>query len=301
MKHNTRYKIRGFLYAILSAVFFGFSGTCGEFIFDTFDVDSGWITSIRMNIASLILFVIILMTQKSKAKEFFSCKKDVLVLVVYAIFGLYLVQYTYLTAIKYTNAGTATVLQYLCPALVMLYVCIRNSKLPKPIEILGIIFALIGIFLVATHGNIHNLVISKYGFVYGILAAITLMLSTILPIKLVRKWGSVLVVGYGMVIGGVVSTVIVRPWNFVVAFDIRMVIAIVLIALIGTVIPFLLYLNSITYIGPVKASMVATIEPISATLFSAVFLGTKFEKLDIVGFYFIISTVLLLSYSKITN
>ena len=40
--------------------------------------------------------------------------------------GLLMTQLTYLEAIHETNAGTATVLQYLCPVGVLAYSCIKD-------------------------------------------------------------------------------------------------------------------------------------------------------------------------------
>ena len=39
-------------------------------------------------------------------------------------------QYAYLMAIESTNAGTATVIQYVAPIIILAYVSLKNKQLP---------------------------------------------------------------------------------------------------------------------------------------------------------------------------
>ena len=62
-----------------------------------------------------------------------------------------LCQYSYFQTIEWSNAGTATVIQYLGPALIVVWVCLRTKRLPEKKEVLGMyLFAVTGIFLIAT-------------------------------------------------------------------------------------------------------------------------------------------------------
>ena len=54
---------------------------------------------------------------------------------IFALFGLFLNQYAYLEAIHETNAGTATVLQYLCPVGILAYtVFLKGTTLVGPVK-----------------------------------------------------------------------------------------------------------------------------------------------------------------------
>ncbi len=55
-------------------------------------------------------------------------KNALLGIFIFAMLGLVLNQTAYLQAIYHTNAGTATVLQYLCPILVLAYTCLKNRE-----------------------------------------------------------------------------------------------------------------------------------------------------------------------------
>ena len=69
-------------------------------------------------------------------------------------------QYTYFTAIEYSNAAIATVLTYFGPTLVLVYVYMREARRPLKYEIFSIVLSMFGVFLLATHGNCSGLQIS---------------------------------------------------------------------------------------------------------------------------------------------
>lgn len=55
----------------------------------------------------------------------------------------------------------------------------------------------------STHGNIHSLAISQKALILGITTAITVVFYTVWPVRLLREYGSTLVIGWGMFIGGI--------------------------------------------------------------------------------------------------
>ena len=102
-------------------------------------------------------------------------KQNCIDIILFSIFGMALCQYSYFTAIGYSNAGTATVLQYIGPVMIMVYVSIRKRTMPTKAEMIAVVLAIFGTFLLATHGKFNSLVISKEGFIWGILSAIALL------------------------------------------------------------------------------------------------------------------------------
>ncbi|WP_370900138.1 EamA family transporter [Chryseobacterium gossypii] len=133
-------------------------------------------------------------------------------LVTFSITGMLAVQYTYFAAIKHSNAATATVLQYAGPVFIAIYLAFRNKKLPLFLEVIAIILAVAGTFLLVTHGNIGSLSISPTALFFGIASAITLAIYTLQPVKLLSKYKSSVVIGWGMFCGGVVFSFVKAPW-----------------------------------------------------------------------------------------
>lgn len=286
---------RGILYTLSGGIMWGFSGTCGQYLFTYKQLDPAWLTVTRMLLAGMILLAAGFAGQRKAMFCILRHKRDLLQLIIFAILGLTACQYTYMTAISYSNAGTATVLQYLGPLLIMLVSCAAARRLPTWREAAAILLAVFGTFLLATHGNFHSLVIAPLGLSWGLASAVALMLYTMLPVKIIRRWGSTAVTGYGMLIGGIFLYLLTSHWTRQPAIDGEALLAVAAIVLFGTALPFTLYLKGVSMIGSVKASMIACVEPVAAALFSAVWLGTKFTAVDVLGLAAIITTVLLLT------
>ena len=287
--------LRGSIFVLLGGICWGFSGTCGQYLFATEGVDSGWLTTIRMLLAGAILLAAALVKNRPQVKGILLDKKDRWVLFLFAIFGIMLNQYTYLTAISYTNSGTATVLQDTGPVFILIVVCIQTLRLPTLKEIISILFALAGVFLMATHGNLSSLAISPQGLFWGLASAIMLMLYNVIPIKLLDKWGSLAVSGTAMFLGGIILFFCTRFWNCSVDISLNLVLGIAGIVLVGTVCSYSFFLVGLRDIGPVKASLLCCIEPVAAVFFAAAWMKTEFTLVDIIGIAFIMATVLLLT------
>lgn len=285
---------RGVFCTLLGGILWGLSGVCGQYLFIHYNVPSGWLTVARMLGAGILLCIWCLALQRKQFLQIFHHKKDALQLILFAIAGLLFSQYAYLTAISYSNAATATVLQYLGPVLIMVLVCLRKKKLPTAAEAIAVFLAVLGTFLLATHGNPSTMVLSKQAFMWGILAAISLACYTLLPAKIIPRWGSITVTGYGMLIGGIVLAIATRVWQYQVKLDLPGYLALGGVVILGTLFAYTLYMQGVADIGGVKASMLACIEPVASTVISILWLHTRFAVIDLIGFVCILTTVRLI-------
>lgn len=288
-------QIRGIVLTLTGGAAWGFSGNCGQYIFANSQIESEMLAAVRMLGAGMIL---LLFTFFSKKKEMFRVWKypaEAIRLIIFAVGGLMFSQYAYLTAIRYSNSGTATVFQNTGIILVMILSCILARRLPKEREVIAAVLTLVGVVLLATHGQLDKMVVSQDALLWGGLAALALTTYTMLPGKLLETWGTPVVNGFAMLIGGIVMAVSFRIWEKSWDFEIHIVLALFVMVVFGTVLSFSFYLQGVADIGPVKASMLACIEPVVATAVSALWLGTKFAPLDFVGFTIIIGGCLLVS------
>lgn len=294
MKKN---KLKGILFAMTAAIFWGFSGNCGQYLFSYKNMDPTWLTACRLLIAGSILCIFARFTEKDRL-AILQNKRDIIMLMAFSIIGLAFCQYTYLLTISYSNAGTATVLQYLGPVFLLLFTCLTAKRWPRFLEIVAILLALGGTFLLATHGKIGTLVLEKRVLVWGIISAVSLMLYTIMPEGLVKKYGSTVVTAYAMLFGGVLFSLMLPIWHCEAIWDLSAVLALLGVVLPGTAIAYLLYLKAVALIGPLKTSLFATVEPLAAMFFSSVWLGTSFQTADYAGLVCISVMVILLTLQK---
>lgn len=292
------HQLRGVLCVLVGAISWGFSGACGQYLFSNYNMSTAWLSTIRMLVTGVILTTAYMIRMRKNAFDLFKSTKDFFNIILFAIFGIGLCQYAYLEAIHHTNAGTATALQYLAPVMVLVISCVRRLRPPRIREMIAVVLALAGTFLITTHGNIHQMFISKDGLKWGLLAALGFCLYTLLPERMLKKWGSQPVVGFGMLICGIAYGCLVKFWTIPVHLDFYGVLAVLAMVLIGTMMSFLLFLQGVHDIGPVRSSMISSVEPLSATLFSVLWLGTVMTSMDLIGMACILVMVIILSVKE---
>ena len=288
----------GIFYALAGGLCWGFSGSCGEYLFKVHGLDSSWLCSVRIICAGIVLLGISLLRSRPALKALFSNKKDLFVTVLFGIFGLLMSQFCYLTAISYSNAGTATVLQYTGPVFVMVFSCFSGKRLPSVGEAVALALAFGGTFLIATHGNFGSLAISPRALAFGLLSALALVFYTLLPVNIIPKYGIMPIMGVGTVVGGLALLPFVRPWTYEVSLSPSGIAAFAAIVLVGTVLAFTLYIIGVERAGAVRASVAASDEPVAAAVISALWFGNEFLFADILGFAAIIAAVIILSLAK---
>lgn len=114
---------------------------------------------------------------RNEKKEIFSIwkqKSDAIKMILFGLFGMLAVQYTYFASIKEGNAAVATLLQYLAPIFITVYLLFKwNVRLSK-IDFISITLSLVGTFLLLTNGSVHNLAVSTPAIIWGILSGLSL-------------------------------------------------------------------------------------------------------------------------------
>lgn len=284
----------GVLLGLTAAALWGVSGTFGQFLFQRREINVEWLITLRLLISGACL----LMLAKLNKNNLFSVwnnKKDARQLLVFSIIGMLGVQYTYFAAIKHSNAATITVLQFAGPIFIAIYLALKYKKLPTKTELLAILLAVVGTFLLVTHGKFGSLSISGAALFFGIASAITLAIYTLQPKDLLKKYDSSLIIGWGMFTGGLVFSFVKAPWQAEGYWDVQTFLYVAFIIVFGTLIAFYAYLNATKIIGGQKTSLIASAEPLVAVILSVIWLKTPFLTLDWMGSICIVSTVFLLT------
>ena len=286
--------LKGTLLTVVAGIAWGLSGTSGQYLM-VHGISALLLTNLRLLIAGGILMLLAYATAKDRILAFLTDRKSLLSLLLFALIGLFLNQFAYLTAIQETNAGTATVLQYVCPVGILIYSCIKDKVAPTLGEIVSIILAIGGTFLIATHGQLDQLSMTPSGLFWGLFSALTYAMYIILPIALIKKWGSSLVIGVGMVIAGLVALPFTGVLEANIPTSLDFLLAFASIILIGTVFAYTAFLKGASLIGPVKSSLLASIEPISAVFFAFLIMNEQFYPIDFLGMAMILIAVTLIS------
>ena len=288
----------GVFVTLLGGALWGFSSVCGQYLFTQKGVSADWLVPYRLSIAGLAMVAYYLARSPRAALAPLKDRALLPQLLIYAFFGLMMTQYSYFCGVELSNAAVATVIQYSAPALILAVVCFLERRVPKKVELIALIFAVLGVVLLATHGDLGSLVISAEALVWCLISALGVVIYSLIPTKLNQKYPVPLNLGWGMVIGGGALALYTRVWQLGGVSDADGFAVLVAVVILGTICASSFYMTGLKIIGASRASMIACIEPVSAAAFAYFWLGTEFVFLDFAGFTLIISCIFLLAKDR---
>lgn len=288
--------VTGTIVTIAGGILWGISGVCGQYMFQNKGVTAPWLVSVRLVVAGLLMLCYYFLTDREQTLAIWKSKRDRRDVIIYGLLGMLPCQYAYFQTIEWSNAGTATVIQYLGPALIVIWVCFRTKRMPTLQEITGVILAVIGVFLIATHGNPTSLALSGRALLMGLASAVSVAIYTLEPARLQKKYDTPLILAWGMTIGGVALTLISRPWTAKgIQADAEMFAALAFVIVFGTMAGFSLYMTGVKLIGSVKASLYACMEPVSSMILTVLWMKVNFTTPDLIGTLLVIATIIILA------
>ena len=293
-----RYEIIGIILTLLGATLWGVSGTSVQFIGNFRNMNLEWLLTMRLITAGLLTVLYGWIRQGNAIFNVFRNWRDTLGLVIFGIFGMALCQYTYFRSIVIAGAGIATVLQYLAPSMIIIYLLVRYGKRPSTGEIISVILALAGtICLMGNNGFSFESFRSDVLF-WGLLSAVGVAVYSVSPVRLVATYGTIPIVGFGMLLSGFVAAVLFQQPHSCATWDVWTVVGCFNVVFLGTIVSFNAYLEGVKRIGAVSGSILSSIEPISAAFFGWALLGNQFNWVGILGMAMIIATVIIIALEK---
>lgn len=281
---------KGLLYVTLAPLLWGGSGVAVDYVF-SHGVSPDWLINVRLLIAGTIILFIASMKKGTKLTTIFKSRRDGGQLFIYSIFGMFAVQFTYFITIDYTGPSTATILQFTNAVMMSLVVAVQLRAWPKRVEIISLAMAVIGVLFLVTNGKFNQLNISPIGLFWGLLSAVAAVTYVLLPMKLVKRHGSLPTVGWAMIIAGVLFNFYAPFWQNIPVLTPKLILIIAAIIVFGTIIPFITLLEGLKYVKPTTTSMVGAVEPLAAAILSIALLGQHLTGPKIIGFILVIGTV----------
>lgn len=291
---ETKIKLRGMTLASLASSLWAVSGISGEILFKKFNFSSDWLVSTRTLISGILLFLIVIFIEKKSILRPLKNKIDCAGIILFGTAGMYLVQYTYFKTIELSNVSFATILQFTAPFFIFIYESIKNKKVPAVSTVILLLMTILGVIFIATKGNFSNLSVSLEALLLGIISAIMIAFYSTYPKKLLKKYGSITVVGWGMIIGSIISNVIHPIWKIEGDVNTQSIIQVMIVVILGTSIAYLIYIASLNYISSSLAGILTAFEPVLAAILSVVFFGLKFSFIELIGFLLVFVSIFIL-------
>lgn len=293
-----RYEVIGIILTLLGATLWGVSGTSVQFVGNFRNMNLEWLLTMRLITAGLLTVLYGWIRQGNAVFNVFRNWRDTLGLVIFGVFGMALCQYTYFRSIVIAGAGIATVLQYLAPSMIIIYLLVRYGKRPSTGEIISVILALVGtICLMGNNGFSFESFRSDVLF-WGLLSAVGVAVYSVSPVRLLATYGTIPIVGFGMLLSGLVAAALFQQPHSYATWDVWTVVGCFNVVFLGTIVSFNAYLEGVKRIGAVSGSILSSIEPISAAFFGWALLGNQFNWVGILGMAMIIATVIIIALEK---
>lgn len=289
-------RLKGIMMIVIGAMLWGASGPMMEWILLNSDMTVSFMLTIRLFVAGLFLIVMLKMRgvrvtapwrQKVWGRK----------LLLFGVFGMLGVQYTFVASIHTSNAVIATLFQFVSPIYIILVVTLSQRVWPPIVQILGIAVTLVGLFLLLTNGSISDFVLSKVAIFWGIVLGFAFTFYTLYPVRLMQEWGVLLSVGWAMMIGGGVLF-LTNPLSIIKQFtyftDLSMINMLFLVIIVGTM-AFILFLSSMKYITPLETSILSSFEPLTAMIVSVIWFGQVLGMWQLLGALIMLGGVIWLS------
>ena len=280
----------GYILAIRGGVFWAVGGACGQYLFQHNNMTSNWLVPVRLTTAGFLLLLFALL-RRENLLSVWKTKQDIFDILLFGLLGSALCQYGYYTSIQYSNVALATVLAYMSPAMILVYTVIKEQRLPKLYEAVCVLLVVAGAFVCTTHLNPGSLAVTPEALFWGLISAASFVVYTMQPRRLLQKFDLVMIIGWGMVIGGITLILLFRPWTIHVTVNSTLFLNMAVVILFGTVFSFCFYQAGVTIVGSITGSILSSVEPVASMIISVLFLQVPLTLLDFAGFILILASI----------
>ncbi|MER2030519.1 MAG: DMT family transporter [Solibacillus sp.] len=289
-------RLKGIAMIIIGSMFWGATGPMMEWLLQKTTMTAEFMLAVRLTIAGILILGIAAM-QKKSVFSIWKNRNHSVQLLIFSLIGMVGLQFTFVKSIEVSNAIIATLLQFLAPIFIVIYTSVIGKVLPPRSQLIGIFGTLVGLFLLLTNGSVSGLLVSNEALVWGLLLGFTYAFYTLYPARLMAEVGVIIIIGWGMIIGGLIFSVTGQLWRteqWLLLLDPVIVVIIIAAGILGSF-AYILFLTSLKYISPVETSILSSIEPLTAMAISVVWLGATLYNWQYVGILLMLVFVAYLS------
>lgn len=295
-----RNEIKGAILVLTAAFFWGFSATAAKFIFNN-NIDPFKLVNMRLNLAFVILFIYFVIFDRKKLKI---TKYDIKNIAALGIVGIAGVQTTYYYTMATLNVSMAIFLQYLAPAMIVLYsIVFKKEKLSKAIGV-SLLISLLGSSFIIFGREVSGITSFKsIGIITGIISAFFLSFYTLFCNRCTVRLNAWTVLLYAVGFGALVYWFVSPPWILWRGITLKELAFAVYISIFATIIPFGLYISGLHFLTPSVGSILSMLEPVIATASAYLLLHEKMTVIQMLGGIMIIIAVIVINlyYMKKEN
>jgi drug/metabolite transporter (DMT)-like permease len=269
-------------------------------------LDPGSLIQLRNAGAAIVLLLVLLATRPAALRI---TRSQIPFLVLYGVLAFAVTQFLFFFTISRLPVGIGTLLAFLAPVVVTLWLRIVAKRATGPRVWLALALTLAGLALVAEVWR--GLVLDPLGLVAGLGTAVALASYWLLGEEGNRRRDALSLTFWGVTVATIAWSAVQPWWTFpwavlaepttplgaagptttIGAFMVWNV-------LMGTLAPFLLVLGALRRIGSQRAGIIGTTEPVWAVVLAFALLGEALAPVQLTGAAIVLAAILLAESSQ---
>jgi drug/metabolite transporter (DMT)-like permease len=275
-----------------AATLWGTSATLARFVFRDHHVPALTVVELRLAIACTLLLPWLAWRSPRVLRVESADWRYFLIL---GLFGVAAVQGTYYYSISRLGVGLSILIQYLAPAIIVLYEMARGRS-PSPRTWLAVIAAVVGTGLLVGGVDRSALHARPLDWTIGFAAAFAFAFYIVYSKRGLGRYHPATVLLYTFAIAGVFWAIVTPPWKIAAAhYGLDLWLMFLAIGVCSTLLPFALFYGGLRRLRAEETGILATLEPVVAVVSAAVFLGEGLGWLQLTGAFLVLCATLLAS------
>jgi drug/metabolite transporter (DMT)-like permease len=275
---------------LAAAVMWGATATLARFMFRDHHVPALTVVELRLLIACSLLLPWMLWRKRPALRM---QRSELGYLLVLGIFGVAAVQGTYYYSISKLGVGLSILLQYLAPALIVLYEMLRGRR-PSARTLSAVIAAILCTALLVGGVDRAALRASALEWTIGFASAFAFTFYILFSKRGLARHDPSAVLLYTFAIAGVLWAFVTPPWRIAAAgYGADVWLMFLALGVGSTLLPFALFYGGLRRLRAEEAGVIATVEPVVAILSAAFFLGENLRPLQLAGAALVLLATLL--------
>ena len=275
-----------------AATLWGGTATVARLVFRDHQVPAVVLVEARLVIATALLLPWMLLRRRT---AFRIERRDWGYFLILGSFGLAAVQGSYYYSISKLGVGLSILLQYLAPALVVLWEMVRGRP-ARPGTLLAIAAALAGTALLVGGFDPVAVNASPMDWAIGFSSAVTFAFHIVFSKYGLARYSPITVLFYSFLIAAGLWAIVTPPWKILAAgYAPQLWGLFLIVGTCSTLLPFALFYSGLQRLRPEQAGLLATIEPVIAVMLAWVFLGEALRSFQWLGAALVLASTILVS------
>jgi drug/metabolite transporter (DMT)-like permease len=292
----------GLVIAVVAAATFGLSGALAKPV-----LESGWspaaAVTVRVLVGGLVLAPVAVMSLCGRWAVLWRARWRVLAM---ALIGVGGTQLAYFAAIERIPVGTAVLIEYLAPLLLVAVAWVRTRRRPRAVVLIGSAVALGGLVLVVSPGGGARL--DLLGYALALAAMVGCAIYYLVAAQPSEGLPAVALAGFGLLLGGLMLGLVglsgLVPFKTSTA-DVSMFgaelpwyLPLLLIGIVATAIAYSTSIVASEMLGSRLASFVGLLEVVAATFYAWLLLGEMLTVAQLFGGLLILAGIVCVRSEK---